>query len=225
MPTADQSVAELQRQIELERECVPFLVHRSPDGVQHLVSTRDRERLTIGRQPGLDVDLSGDEAVSRLHAELVALEGAWVVIDDGLSRNGTYVNGERIRGRRRLADRDLILVGETGILFRDPAAGALPDPTAAAASTETPRLGETQRRVLIALCRPLAAGQTFAAAPATNGEIAEELVISVAAVKANLRVLFAKFGVDDEPQNRKRAALADRALQSGAIHPSDLAEG
>ena len=30
----------------------------------------------------------------------------WTVVDDGLSRNGTYVNGERIHGRRRLVDGD-----------------------------------------------------------------------------------------------------------------------
>ena len=86
-----------------------------------------------------------------------------------------------------------------------------------------PELGDTQRKVLLALCRPLAAGTTYAATPASNQEIADEVVISVAAVKSNLRVLFTKFGVDDEPQNRKRAALADRALQSGAVHPSDFA--
>jgi pSer/pThr/pTyr-binding forkhead associated (FHA) protein len=222
LPTADQSVAELQRQIELEREGVPFVIHRAPDGTQHLLSTAGRERLTVGREEGLDVDLTGDGEVSRLHAEIVAVGGAWVVVDDGLSRNGTFVNGERVRGRRRLADRDLILVGGTGILFRDPAARALPEATAAASSSEPPQLGETQRRVLVALCRPLASGQSFAAAPATNGQIAAELFISVAAVKANLRVLFTKFGVDDEAQNSKRAALADRALKTGAIHPSDL---
>ena len=34
--------------------------------------------------------------------------------------------------------------------------------------------------------------------------------------------LFEKFGVNDEPQNRKRAALADAALRMGAVHPSDF---
>ena len=221
-PTADQSVAELQHQIELERDGEPFLIHRDPAGVQHLTPTAGRERLTIGRQSGLDIDLSGDESVSRLHAELTRLADAWVVADDGLSRNGTFVNGERISGRRRLIDRDLILVGGSGVLFRDPAAGEAPAATVASTTSAVPQLGPTQRRVLIALCRPLGAGQSFAATPATNQQIAEELVITVGAVKANLRVLFEKFGVDDEVQNSKRAALADAALQSGAIHPSDL---
>ena len=39
--------------------------------------------------------------------------GDWVVCDDGLSHNGTFVNGERVRGRRRLRDGDVIAVGAT----------------------------------------------------------------------------------------------------------------
>jgi pSer/pThr/pTyr-binding forkhead associated (FHA) protein len=228
LPTANQSVAELQRQVHLEREGGPFLVHRAGSGEQVLTSLTGRERVTIGREPGCDIDLTGDPEASRLHAEIELIGGAWVIADDGLSRNGTFVNGERIQGRRRLADRDLVLAGGTGVLFRDPAAAQAagapaPDPTVAAAGgASVPELGDTQRKVLLALCRPLAAGPSYAAAPASNQEIADEVVISVAAVKSNLRVLFTKFGVDAEPQNRKRAALADRALASGVIHPSDF---
>jgi hypothetical protein len=225
IPTANQSVSELQRQVLFEREGAPFLVHRTGDGEQVLTPLAGRERVTIGREPGCDIDLAGDPEASRLHAEIELIGGAWVVADDGLSSNGTAVNGERIHGRRRLNERDLILAGGTGILFRDPAvsAGTAPEPTVAAAGGGAPGLGDTQRKVLLALCRPLAAGPSYAAAPASNQDIADEVVISVAAVKSNLRVLFTKFGVDDEPQNRKRAALADRALSTGAIHPSDFA--
>ena len=77
-----------------------------------------------------------------------------------------------------------------------------------------------QRRVLVALCRPY--GQSAFATPATNREIADELVVSVDAVKATLRALFALFGVDQLPQNRKRAALVEEALRSGAIVRRDL---
>jgi DNA-binding NarL/FixJ family response regulator len=45
----------------------------------------------------------------------------------------------------------------------------------------------------------------------------------VDAVKTHLRTLFAKFGVQDLPQNQKRVKLVERALQSGAITPRDLA--
>jgi len=69
-PTFGQSAAELKRQIEIEREGLPFLVLREQAGEQQLVPLRERERLTIGRDGDVDVSLDGDEQVSRLHAEM-----------------------------------------------------------------------------------------------------------------------------------------------------------
>jgi hypothetical protein len=37
-----------------------------------------------------------------------------------------------------------------------------------------------------------------------------------------MRALFEKLGLEDLPQNRKRVALAERALQSGVVAPRDL---
>jgi DNA-binding NarL/FixJ family response regulator len=75
--------------------------------------------------------------------------------------------------------------------------------------------------VLVALCRPFRDGAAFAT-PATNQQIAGELHLSVDAVKSHLRALFEKFGVTDLPQNAKRVALVERALQSGLISERDL---
>ena len=55
---------------------------------------------------------------------------------------------------------------------------------------ELPRLTETQRRVLVALCRPLRDGGSFST-PASNQQIADELHLSLDTVKTNLRTLFA----------------------------------
>ncbi len=68
-----------------------------------------------------------------------------------------------------------------------------------------------QRRILVVLSRPLRA--SCYAAPASNREIAEELVISVETVKGTLSALFERFGLTDLPQSAKRAALAARALE------------
>ena len=76
-------------------------------------------------------------------------------------------------------------------------------------------LSEGQRKVLVALCRPLK--DSAYAAPATNKDIAEEVFLSVDAVKAHLRVLFERFGLDDLPQNQKRARLAAVALVNGVV--------
>jgi hypothetical protein len=81
-------------------------------------------------------------------------------------------------------------------------------------------LTPAQRRVLIALCRPFR-DSTYST-PATNQQIADELVVSVDAVKSNLRALFSAFGVDDLPQNQKRASLALRALRTGVVSRRDL---
>jgi pSer/pThr/pTyr-binding forkhead associated (FHA) protein len=221
-PTYGQSAGELQRQILLEREGAPFLVYRLPDGEQKLESLADRERLTIGRDGPVDVALTGDEQVSRLHAELELIGGSWLVVDDGLSTNGTFVGDERVGSRRRLADRDVIRVGDTGILFRDPAAAEGAGETVAAVGTSVVQtLTDTQRGVLIELCRPYGTGEQFAT-PATNREIAERVYLSVDAVKGHLRVLFERFGLSDLPQNEKRARLAEQALRSGAVRAGDL---
>ena len=84
------------------------------------------------------------------------------------------------------------------------------------------RLSPAQRRVLVALCRPLDASPY--AIPATNKEIAEELSLSVDAVKTHLRRIAELLGVHDVPQNRKRAQLAERALMAGILTGRDFRE-
>ena len=82
-------------------------------------------------------------------------------------------------------------------------------------------VSEAQRKVLLALCRPYKAPGPFTT-PATNQDIAGELFLSVEAVKTHLRALFAKFGVEDLPQNQKRAKLIERAFQTGLVSERDL---
>src|SRR5689334_10862833 len=68
----------------------------------------------IGRGRKSDVALY-DEGVSRAHAKILA-QGEEVWVEDLDSRNGTFVNGEKVAGRVRLADGDKIQVGRTTIL-------------------------------------------------------------------------------------------------------------
>ncbi|HEX4365086.1 MAG TPA: FHA domain-containing protein [Solirubrobacteraceae bacterium] len=213
--------AELRERIEAEREGTPFLVLRDGDGSQRLfVLDLDKRRVAIGRSAGNDVALEWDTEVSRLHAELECLGGEWTVADDGLSRNGSFLNGQRVSGRQRLRDGDVLRVGRTQIAFRVPES-ADSSPTVAAGSRPVlPELSSTQRAVLAALCRPYK--ETELATPATNQQIADELFLSVDAVKAHLRTLFGYFGVQHLPQNQKRSYLAMRALQDGVVSRRDL---
>jgi pSer/pThr/pTyr-binding forkhead associated (FHA) protein len=71
---------------------------------------------TIGRSDENVLVLDGDDYASGHHARVESgLDGTWV-IDLG-STNGTYVNGERIEGRRRLHVGDLLQVGDTELRF------------------------------------------------------------------------------------------------------------
>ena len=176
--------------------------------------------MTIGRGEHNDFELGWDAEVSRTHAQLVLVGGEWTLVDDGLSRNGSFLNGERIHGRRRLADGDVIRLGRTSIVFRAP--GLRARSTAVGDLAPHVRLTDGERRVLVALCRP--AGRTRAAPgiPAGNREIAAELHLSADGVKTHIRSLFAKLGIEDLPQYRKRTELARRALESGLVTPREL---
>jgi pSer/pThr/pTyr-binding forkhead associated (FHA) protein len=215
LPPALRSVspAELAARLQAERRGAPFLVYVDGDGGQRIVGLGERP-LSIGRQAANDIALEWDSEVSRVHAVLEPVGAEWTLADDGLSRNGTFVNGERVRGRRRLADGDLLGLGHTLIVF---AAAAVPDsvPTDAASASQPPELSAAQRRVLAALCRPSL--EHAYAGPPSNREIAEALVISVDTVKSHLHALFELFGLQDMPQNRKRAELVRRAFERGAV--------
>ena len=213
---------ELQERIHAERRGTPFLVYRDGSGDQKLIDLGATEpQITIGRRPGNEVCLDWDQQVSRVHATLIRIGDDWVLSDDGLSHNGTWINAERIAGQRRLDDGDTIAIGATQIVFRQPgrASQSLPTVTAAGFNPGA-SITPAQRRVLVALCRPFA--DSAYAAPASNQQIADELVISVETVKSTLRALFEAFDVDQLPQNQKRATLALRALQSGVINRRDL---
>jgi pSer/pThr/pTyr-binding forkhead associated (FHA) protein len=216
-----ETARELKERIEAERLGEPFVVYREGSGDQVVMPLGGQSgRLTIGRSETANLTLASDDEASRVHAELELVGGEWVLVDDGLSRNGSFVNGERVVGRRRLRDGDAIRLGATLILYRSPAeleAETVPAKDRLQASDVT----ETQRRVLVALCRPFGSEREFVA-PASNREIAEEVFLSVDAVKANLRALFDRFEIGELAQNKNRIRLAELALRSGVISPRDL---
>jgi hypothetical protein len=214
------SPAELQERVRAERAGAPFLVLRDGAGGQRLLRL-EGERLSIGRAETNDVALPWDTEVSRLHAELECIAGEWTVVDDGLSRNGTYVNAARISGRVRLRDGDVVRVGRTTLGYRRPdGADAREQTVVAGTPVALGELPATQRQVLVALARPYKHGDY--ATPATNQAIADELHLSVDAVKAHLRTLFGRFGIEHLPQNQKRSRLVAEALQHGVVTLRDL---
>ena len=177
----------------------------------------DRERITVGKASTNDAPLPWDSTVSRLHAVVERFPSGWCIRDMG-SRNGTYLNGERISGERVLRPGDEIRVGETRISFRMARGADVPTPTSAAEAA--PELTRRERDVLIALCRPVLT-RTILAEPAGIRDIAAELVLSESAVKKHIGRLFDKFTILD-PQDRRRGHLVSEAIRRGAVSITDL---
>jgi hypothetical protein len=213
---------DLKALIETERLGSPFIYWHNATGEQQIMVLReDHARVTVGRREQSDVPLSWDSEVSRAHALLEPVGGEWTLVDDGLSRNGSWVNGGRVRGRQRLHDRDRMCFGNTPVFYREPAGAAGSTSTARApGSPSSVLVSETQRRVLIALCRPIVVAN--AAIPATNPQIATEVYLSVDAVKAHLRVLFERFQLGELPQNEKRSRLVAIVMESGLLTQHDF---
>jgi pSer/pThr/pTyr-binding forkhead associated (FHA) protein len=208
--------------IHAERNNVPFFVYRDRKGEQRIVGfDRARGQLTIGRSPTADVRIDWDDQVSALHAVIQRLAGELTLLDDGLSTNGSYINGHRVHGMRRLRERDSVRVGRTVLLVRNITDRERKTTVTASPAAFASGLSDQQRKVLAILCRPLRFANALAALP-TNQEIADELFLSVPAVKLHLRALFDKFQIADLPQNKKRLALAQRALESGLLTNADF---
>jgi pSer/pThr/pTyr-binding forkhead associated (FHA) protein len=177
--------------------------------------------VTIGRRELSDIALPWDAEVSRAHALLEPVGEEWTIVDDGLSRNGSFVNGSRVNGRQRLHDRDHMCFGNTHVVYREASGpGGSVSTARAPGAPSSVHLSEMQRKVLIALCRPIV--QSSSSIPATNRQIGGEVFLTIDAVKAHLRILFERFELGDLPQNEKRSRLVSKVLDGGILAPHDF---
>jgi predicted component of type VI protein secretion system len=186
-----------------------------PEGAQ-LVSL-DVDRVTIGRLESNDVSLPSDDETSRAHAVIERLPSGWCLRDLS-SRNGTFVNGERIAGDRPLRAGDEIRIGRTRLVLRAPSDAGDARPTIGA--QPPPVLTPRERDVLLALFRPALSAEVFSE-PASTREMAARLSISEAAVKQHLAHLYDKFEIYGEG-DRRRVRLANEALRRGAVTLADV---
>jgi hypothetical protein len=194
----------------------PTLLYVDPTGARRAVPLAGRGLVTLGRRPEADVCLPWDPEISRLHAEVLHRGGEWIVVDDGLSQNGTLVNGLAVEGRRRLVDGDQITIGRTTLTFCDPRDDD-PDITLAVAQQPPMRTySEQQQRVLDALCRPLL-GDGEGVTPTSDEETAALLGLARAVVVRELDALAQSFGYGDLPLDERRVRTALTALRSGLV--------
>ncbi len=115
------SPEELERQRVADALGDPYLLYRDADGALQVLSLPGSwEQVHIGRSTAAEISLQWDPQVSTVHAKLDRLGDDWVLIDDGLSRNGSFVNDEKMVGRRRLYDGDKLCFGRTAVTFHAP---------------------------------------------------------------------------------------------------------
>jgi hypothetical protein len=114
-----------------------ILVVEDEAGTRSVVPFAD-DAIVVGRAAeGVTFRLT-DRDVSRRHARFLRLNGA-VFVEDLGSLTGTRVNGERISGRRRLRDGDLVQIGDydLALLAEGTALAGAPPPPLPPARVET----------------------------------------------------------------------------------------
>jgi hypothetical protein len=174
------------------------------------------ERFTIGRHAGSDLLLS-EKSVSRVHAVIDRVGTGWLLSD--LSSNGTTVNGTHILGRQvAIAPGATIAIGSASIVLRDVSQDGADETITR--TVPRPHVTPAERRVLFALCRPLATDGPVRQ-PASVAEMAADLTTNDQTVKFHLKNLYAKFDVQAAGLSR-RGLLADAALRSGTVNLVEL---
>lgn len=192
---------------------VAHLVVSRPGGPEFVVLSEPA--MSLGRGRANDVVIAED-SVSRLHAALEARSGGWAVRDLG-SRNGTFVNGERVLGDRALRDGDEIRIGITRLTFRPDS--ELEQYSQTLTADPPPSLTRRERDVLLALFRTGETANVFVE-PASTRQIAEALFVTEAAVKQHLINLYEKFEI--RTGGERRIQLANEALRRGSISFSEI---
>lgn len=103
---------------QIDRRYGPKLIGVLPSGekLEYQVNQAETE---IGKATHNHIVLT-DPTVSNTHAVLLARDGGYSVVDLG-SRNGTYINGERLGTHSRaLRHGDAVQLGQTVLTFRNP---------------------------------------------------------------------------------------------------------
>jgi len=100
----------------LAREHGRLVVVESGTLAEGDVYSIDSNALAVGRGGDNDLPLEGDEYASARHARFEPRRDG-VYVEDVGSTNGTFVNGIRLSGDRRLAPGDVVRIGATELRF------------------------------------------------------------------------------------------------------------
>jgi FHA domain len=214
--------AELVRMNAAKRRGVPLLSWRD-DKRELRVFALNSGEYSIGRRPTMSVVIGWDAKVSALHAKVECTGGEWVISDDGLSTNGTWVNGELISENTRLRDMDVIRIGTCLLAFHGAVSGRDFATTVLEEADELmPEFDDTDREVLIELCRDYLE-KGLPRAVETN-VIARTLYLSENTIKKRLGKMYERCGIDPDdelPRGQKRAELMKLVVGHGIVSSRD----
>jgi len=155
----------------------------------------------IGRDDTCELQLPGDPTVSRLHAILRTEDGHWVVQDGG-SRNGTYLNGRKVSGHATLGPCDRLLIGNYVVVFQGEQDAAVETIDAQGPDLTRTRLETGLSARELDVLRLVCAGHG-------DLQVAGELFISVKTVHSHLDRIRDKTGC------RRRVELVRYAIDHG----------
>jgi DNA-binding CsgD family transcriptional regulator len=157
------------------------------DGASRRSIDIDAECVRIGRDRLCDLVLPGDPTVSRFHAVLQHVDGDWV-LEDGSSRNGTYVNGAPVASPVRLGPGDRVSIGNFVVVLGPEDGRAIETVAAQNADRTRVRLETGLSAREIDVLRGVCVGRS-------NAEIAAELFISIKTVQTHLDRIRDKTGL------------------------------
>jgi pSer/pThr/pTyr-binding forkhead associated (FHA) protein len=219
-PTAPYTTAEFRME-DAARVAGNAYVRYRDDKTFHAVALDPGSSVVyIGRDRDCAIRIENDTRVSRRHARLIFGAGRWS-IQDGPSRNGTFLADERTVGEQLLADGALITVGRTLLSFH------MPLPTVATTIAEMPSMRRlhptaTQRKVLVELARPAYERPGEIPVVPTNAAIAKRLGYADATIRDAVSDLYRQAGLTRGASDQ-RSELVRLAIRERAVTAADFA--
>jgi DNA-binding SARP family transcriptional activator len=196
LQSLERTILEHGRLDRAHRDGRPFLLLHEGGSQRVIALEPGRSPVRIGRSPANDIALDWDREVSREHARLEHDGAGWALVDDGISRNGSFVDGERVLGRRRLQDAQILRLGRTVLLYRT---------SGVPAQRPAPALGATVDAPSEASTRLTAHERELLAALATGRR------------PAGVEVLWRRFDVEDLPEAERAAVVLRLARAVGVM--------
>ena len=219
-PTAPRATAEFRIEDAVREQGHAYVRYRDGGDYNAVALDPAASPIYIGRDAGCGVRIVNDARVSRRHARLIFGAGQWS-IEDGPSRNGTYVEGERTTGEQILEDATTFTVGKTLLSLHVPPGSSVVTTLADAPATRRLHPNATQRKVLVELVRPFFERDDSVPSTPTNSEIADRLGYQAATIRDAISDLYRQAGITRGARDQ-RAELARLAVHEQAVTPRDL---